>query len=49
MVLPFDRQPLLHKRYEMLDLPASEQQATRSPRGTGSEEYKGDEYANFLK
>lgn len=47
MVLPFDRQPLLHKRYELLDLPVSEQ-ATNSPRGN-SEDRKGDEYANFLK
>lgn len=50
MVLPFHRQPLLHKRYANLDLPVNEK-ASKSPIQTAiqKEDGKGDEYANFLK
>ncbi|XP_031559018.1 splicing regulatory glutamine/lysine-rich protein 1-like [Actinia tenebrosa] len=46
MVLPFHRQPLLHKRYANLDLPVNEK-VSKSP--VQETDVKGDEYANFLK
>lgn len=45
MALPFERQPLLHKRYASLSSP----ELTRFSRDENGEASKGDEYANFLK
>ncbi|KAJ7382893.1 hypothetical protein OS493_031951 [Desmophyllum pertusum] len=45
MVLPFERQPLLHKRYTTLSSP----ELTRFYPAENDESPKGDEYANFLK
>lgn len=45
MVLPFERQPLLHKRYAALSSP----DLTRSYLGENGDSIEGEEYANFLK
>ena len=45
MVLPFQRQPLLHKRYAYLSLPAG----TDTPNAVADGPVNGEEYANFLK
>ena len=45
MVLPFERQPLLHKRYAALSSP----DLTRSYLGENGNSIEGEEYANFLK
>ncbi|RMX61067.1 hypothetical protein pdam_00020654 [Pocillopora damicornis] len=45
MVLPFERQPLLHKRYASLSSP----ELTRFSQGESGDASRGDEYANFLK
>ncbi|XP_078382574.1 uncharacterized protein LOC144665242 [Oculina patagonica] len=45
MVLPFERQPLLHKRYATLSSP----DLTRFHSDENGDSAKGDEYANFLK
>lgn len=45
MVLPFERQPLLHKRYAALSSP----DLTRSYVGENGDSIEGEEYANFLK
>ena len=45
MVLPFDRQPLLHKRYAYLALPAG----LDAPKESKEPSPGGEEYANFLR
>lgn len=45
MVLPFERQPLLHKRYASLSSP----DLTRFNSDNHDDSAKGEEYANFLK
>ncbi|KAK2552825.1 hypothetical protein P5673_025993 [Acropora cervicornis] len=45
MVLPFERQPLLHKRYAALSSP----DLTRSYLDENGDSIEGEEYANFLK
>lgn len=45
MVLPFERQPLLHKRYASLSSP----ELTRSYSDENEDSARGEEYANFLK
>lgn len=45
MVLPFERQPLLHKRYSSLSSP----DLTRSYAHEKEDVARGEEYANFLK
>lgn len=45
MVLPFERQPLLHKRYAALSSP----DLTRFNSDKHDDSGKGEEYANFLK
>ena len=45
MVLPFERQPLLHKRYATLSSP----DFSRSFSEENEDSARGDEYAAFLK
>ncbi|XP_048590371.1 trichohyalin isoform X2 [Nematostella vectensis] len=49
MVLPFDRQPLLHKRYANLAISVNEKPASSTKSPTQHDEATGDEYANFLR